>query len=279
MKLIADSGSTKTEWVVLQDKKQINHCVTPGYNPNYFPKSVLQNGIETNLLPVVDAESVHEIYFYGSGCSTKANNSAVKSVLFECFPNADIFVEHDLLGAARGLCGHKAGIACIMGTGSNSCYYDGKNVVENVESVGWMFGDKGSGTHIGKLFIEAFLKSECPKHLAEKFTDTTGLDFDGILNRIYKENAAQNLFSQTSPFVGKHIEDPFMEKIVRQSIREFFVENVCKYPLAKQLPINCTGSVAQVFENFTREEAQKLAINIGDIIQKPMDGMIEYHQV
>ncbi|MDD4847264.1 MAG: BadF/BadG/BcrA/BcrD ATPase family protein [Bacteroidales bacterium] len=277
MKLIADSGSTKTEWVVLKEKQQVNHCVTRGYNPNYFPKSVLQSGITVTLLPLIDAESVHEIYFYGSGCSTKANNTTVKEVLFECFPNAEIFVEHDLLGAARGLCGHNAGIACIMGTGSNSCYYDGKSVIENVESVGWMFGDKGSGTHIGKLFIEAFLKSECPKHLAEKFTETTGFEFENILTRIYKDNEPQLLFSQTSLFVGKNIDDPFIENIVRQSIREFFEENVCKYQLAHQLPINCTGSIAQVFEDFTRDEAKKLNLMIGNIIQKPMDGLIQYH--
>lgn len=277
MKIIADSGSTKTEWVVLKNKQEINNCITQGYNPNYFPKSVLQNGIEVSLLPLINADDVHEVFFYGSGCSSKSNNSTVKGVLFECFPNAEIHVEHDLLGAARGLCGHEAGIACIMGTGSNSCYYDGKSVIENIESVGWMFGDKGSGTHIGKLFIEAFLKSECPQYLAEKFTEATGLEFEDVLSRIYKDNAPQLLFSQTSPFVGKNISDPFMENIVRRSIREFFEENVCKYHMAHKLPINCTGSVAQAFEDITRMEAQKLNLTIGEIIQKPMEGLIKFH--
>lgn len=277
MKIIVDSGSTKTEWMIIHQGKEVNHCITQGYNPNYFPKTVLQSGIEADLLPIIDAKQVHTIYFYGSGCSTETNNSTVKGVLFEYFPEAEIYVEHDLLGAARGLCGHNAGIACIMGTGSNSCYYDGEKVVENVESVGWMFGDKGSGTHIGKLFIESFLKSECPKHLAKKFTEVTGLEFNDVLNRIYKDNAPQTLFSQTSPFVGKNISDPYMENIVRKSIREFFEENVCKYKLSQQLPINCTGSVAQVFEDFTRDEAKKLNLSIGDIIQRPMDGLIKYH--
>lgn len=278
MKLIVDSGSTKTEWIVIKDKKKINHCISNGYNPNYFPKSILQDGIKLYLLPIIETNNIKEIYFYGSGCSTDVNKSTVRGVLTEFFTNAKIFAEHDLLGAARGLCGHQPGIACIIGTGSNSCYYDGKKVVENIESVGWMFGDKGSGTHIGKLFIEAFLKSECPQHLTKKFTEKTNLNFEAVMDKIYKEGAAQILFSETSPFVGENIDDPFMEMLIRKSLHQFFEENVCKYKNAKKLPINCTGSIAQIFEDLTREEAKKFGLNINHIIQKPMDGLIDYHK-
>lgn len=278
MKIIVDSGSTKTEWIVLERGKEVNHCITKGYNPNYFPISVLQIEIEHQILSMVNPTLIQEIYFYGSGCSSLANNTTVKDVLLNFFPNTHIIIEHDLLGAARGLCGRNAGIACIMGTGSNSCYYDGVEVVENVKSVGWMFGDKGSGTHIGKLFIESFLKSECPKHLSDMFSKQTGLFFEDIINKIYKENLPQTLFSQTSLFVGKHMKDSFMKQIVRKSIHDFFVENVCKYKLAKQLPINCTGSVAVIFETLLREEAELLGLTVGKIIQNPIDGLVVYHR-
>ena len=278
MKLIADSGSTKTEWVLTDNGNVVKRTLTKGYNPYYFDKQVLDDIVADELLPVIgQAAAVTEIYFYGAGCSTPANNNVVKSVLWSFFPSATIEVEHDLLGAARGLCGHQAGIACIMGTGSNSCSYDGANIVENIASVGWMFGDKASGAHIGKSFIASFLDNSCPKELQEQFTETTGYDFGKILLRIYSEPAPNRFFAESSYFVGQHIEVPFMENIVRNSFREFFLENVCRYAHHREVPVNCTGSVALVFETLMKDEAAKLGLSIGRLIKSPTEGLITFH--
>lgn len=277
MKLIADSGSTKTEWILTNNGEAVKRTITAGYNPYYFDKSVLHNAVKNELLNVIGLVNVSEIHFYGSGCSTPANNEKVSSVLQPFFPNAVIEVGHDLLGAARGLCGHDAGTACIMGTGSNSCFYDGVDVVENVPSMGWMFGDKASGVHIGKSFVGAYLNNSAPKELKELFTQTTGYDFDKILSRIYSESMPNNFFAQVSFFVGDNIAHPFMEHIVRTSFREFFLENVCQYERHLEVPVNCTGSVALVFENLMRSEAEKLGLTIGRIIKSPSDGLITFH--
>jgi N-acetylglucosamine kinase-like BadF-type ATPase len=278
MKLIADSGSTKTEWVLTNNGNAVKNLLTKGYNPYYFDKQVLHNIVADELLPVIGQTEVTEIYFYGAGCSTPANNNVVKSVLWSFFPSASIEIEHDLLGAARGLCGRQAGIACIMGTGSNSCFYDGKNILENVRNLGWMFGDKASGTHIGKSFITAFLNNSCPKEWQELFTKTTGYDFGKILLRIYSEPAPNRFFAESSYFVGQHIEVPFMENIVRTSFREFFLENVCQYKGHLEVPVNCTGSVAIVFEKLMRHEAEKLGLSIGRIVKSPTEGLITFHE-
>jgi len=277
MKLIADSGSTKTEWILTENGIAVKCSLTKGYNPYYFDKQVLCDAIANELLPVIAQEEVTEIYFYGSGCSTPANKDTVKSVLWSFFPAATIEVGHDLLGAARGLCGHHAGIACIMGTGSNSCLYNGNDVVENVASVGWMFGDKASGVHIGKSFIASFLNNSCPKELRELFIETTGYNFEKTLSRVYSEPAPNRFFAESSYFVGKYIAEPFMENLVRTSFHEFFIENVCRYDRHSELPINCTGSIALVFETLMKNEAEKLGLTIGRILKSPTEGLVEFH--
>jgi N-acetylglucosamine kinase-like BadF-type ATPase len=278
MKLIADSGSTKTEWVLTDNGNAVKSLLTKGYNPYYFDKLVLHDIVANELLPVIGQAEVTEIYFYGAGCSTSVNNNVVKRVLWSFFPSAAIEVEHDLLGAARGLCGRQSGIACIMGTDSNSCSYDGNDILENVRSIGWMFGDKASGTHIGKSFIAAFLNNDCPKEWRKLFTETTGYDFGKILLRIYSEPAPNRFFAESSYFVGQHIEEPFMENIVRTSFREFFLENVCQYKGHLEVPVNCTGSVALVFEKLMKGEAEKLGLSIGRIIKSPTEGLITFHE-
>jgi len=277
MKLIADSGSTKTEWILTDKGDAVQCALTKGYNPYYFDKQVLHDIVAEDLLPVVGQAEVTEIYFYGSGCSTAVNINVVEGVLRSFFPSATIKVAHDLLGAARGLCGHRAGIACIMGTGSNSCLYDGKTIMENIRSVGWMFGDKAGGVHIGKSFIATFLNNSCPKELQQLFTETTGYDFDKILSRIYREPAPNRFFADASHFVGQHITDAFMENIVRTSFREFFLENVCRYDHHFELPIHCTGSIATVFETLLKNEAEKLGLAIGSIVKSPAQGLIAFH--
>ena len=277
MKLIADSGSTKTEWILTDKGNAVRCALTKGYNPYYYDKQVLHDAIASELLPVIGQAEVTEIYFYGAGCSTPANNNIVKGILYSFFPFATIEVEHDLLGAARGLCGRQAGIACIMGTGSNSCLYDGNNILETVRSAGWMFGDKASGVHIGKSFIAAFLNDSCPKELQQRFTETTGYDFAKTLSRIYSEPAPNRFFADVSYFVGQHIAEAFMENIVRASFREFFLENVCRYDHHFELPVNCTGSIALVFETLMRSEAEKLGLAIGRIVKSPAEGLVTFH--
>jgi N-acetylglucosamine kinase-like BadF-type ATPase len=278
MKLIADSGSTKTEWMLTEDAKVIKRCITAGFNPYYFDRKVLQFAIKEDLLGVIGLVDIKEIYFYGAGCSTEENKNTVRKILQPFFVRATIEIGHDLLGAARGLCGHQAGIACIMGTGSNSCLYDGNDIVENIPNTGWLFGDKASGMHLGKSFIDALLNGRCPQELKQQFSQTTGLNFEAVLSKVYQEESPNKFFAQVCYFVKDNIAHPFMETIVRNSFKEFFEDNVCKYNRCIEMPVYCSGSIAVIFKDIMIDEAQKLNLSIYNIIKSPMEGLVTFHQ-
>ena len=277
MILIADSGSTKTEWCVINNEKETKIFQTIGFNPYFVTENIVKEELNKNLLPFVNAHLIEHLYFYGAGCSTPDKNLVLQSPLEDFFRNAKVEVEHDLDGAARSLCGRQKGIACILGTGSNSCLYDGKSVVENVSSVGYMFGDEGGGVYVGKMLISDYLRNEMPADIRQKFEEMYPYRFDHILNAVYKEAFPNRFLASFTHFMSKNIEHPYVIKLMSDSFDKFFKYQVSHYTGYTELPVNATGSIAFYFINILKDVAAKWDVKLGKVIRTPMEGLIEYH--
>ena len=277
MKLIIDSGTTKTHWVLLDGKKLIEDFKTTGFNPYYTPVEEIKRSISAELPGTMKNREVDNIYFYGTGCSTAANCTKVKDILQDFFKNALVETHHDLYAAAVALQKNRRGIAAILGTGSNSCLWNGENIVENVPSVGWILGDEGSATYLGKLLLKAFLSGEMDKDITRTFYDTIHLDFEGALHKIYGEPNPNRWISGLSPFASSHMQHPQVRELIKKNFRDFLSAQVKKYTGYRKEEISFTGSVAWHFREILHEVLQEEGLHLGIILQEPMDGLIEYH--
>lgn len=278
MILIADCGSTKIDWCLLNGKKKVAQIFTTGMNALLMTEEEMAECIMTELMPNLQGYEVNEIYYYGAGIISDEIKNHVINALKRNMPHVTkIEVDTDLLAAARALCQHEPGIACILGTGSNSCYYDGKNVVDNVSPLGYILGDEGSGAVMGKLLVGDVLKKQLPEHLCEKFLKEYNLDRTTIIDRVYRKPAANRFLAQFAPFLERNIHEPAIHALVLRSFTDFFVRNVANYPGYKDLPCNFVGSIAMLQKDVLVEAANKLGITIGNIIQTPMEGLIKYH--
>ncbi|MCK4288957.1 MAG: ATPase [Bacteroidales bacterium] len=277
MILIIDSGSSKADWVLIKDRLKFKQIQTEGFNPYYFDFNELKKILKKHITPNINPETVDEIYFYGAGCSTENKRNIINNVLSNVFTNTKININHDLLGAARALFGRSEGIACILGTGSNSCYYDGNKIVENVPSLGYLFGDEGSGTYMGKIFLTNYLKNKIPENLKLKFDKKFKLSLEQILDNVYNYSKPNRFISSFSKFLSENISEPFVKNLVRDSFMEFFSEQVCKYSKYSQVPVSFIGTVAFIYENILREAAQEIGISIQSIEKNPVNGLIKFH--
>ena len=278
MILIADSGSTKIDWCLLNGKKKVAQIFTTGMNALLMTEEEMAECIMNELMPSLRGYDVTEIYYYGAGIISDEIKNQVINALKRNMPNVTkIEVDTDLLGAARALCQREPGIACILGTGSNSCYYDGEKVVDNVSPLGYILGDEGSGAVLGKLLVGDVLKKQLPEHLCEKFLKEYNLDRNTIIDRVYRKPAANRFLAQFAPFLEHNINEPSIKAIVMRSFTDFFVRNVANYPNYQELPCNFVGSIALLQKDVLVEAASRLGITIGNIIQAPMEGLIKYH--
>ena len=277
MILIADAGATKIQWVVIHDGKAGNPFETNGFNPYFMAPKILEDAVEKDLVPFLSPPHIKQIYYYGAGCSTVQKCGIVDDVLREIFENADIDIHHDLLGAARSLFGKEEGIACILGTGSNSCLYDGKTILENVTSLGYLFGDEGSGAYMGKLFLTEYLRKRMPQHLTEEFDRKFGFTVENILDSVYNKPHPNQFLSSFSKFIGEHKEDEFIKTIARQNFRDFFREQVTRYTDYKQKPLGVIGSVGFHYQEIFREVASEHGLAVSKLVQSPLQGLVEYH--
>jgi len=276
MKLIADSGATKTSWALLNNEEVIMHH-TAGFNPYYMGPEVIHNILQDEMIPEIMNAGITEVSFYGSGCSTEKNCGVVSTALSEYFPGARIEVQHDLLAAARALLGRSEGIACILGTGANSCAYDGEKIIANVASLGYMFGDEGSGAYIGQKFLRAYLKKDLAKEILDAFDDDYNYSLEDILSSVYNEGNPSPYMASFTRFLAKHEHHDDVREILHSSFIEFFKETVCKYKRYKQLPVSFVGSVAFHFRHILNEAAWQMGVSIGRIEQEPMEGLIRFH--
>lgn len=277
MKLIADCGSTKIDWCVLDEKKLVKQVFTPGMNAIMLTEEEMAARIAAELVPEVKDLEINEIYFYGAGCIADDVCGNVRNALFSNFKAEVIEVNTDLLAAARALCGHEPGIACILGTGSNSCYYDGEKIAENVSPLGYILGDEGSGAVLGKLLVGDVLKNQLPEHLRKKFFERFDLDRLTIIKRVYREPAGNKFLATLSPFLLENIEEPAIHRLVLNSFKAFFVRNIANYADYKSMPINFVGSIACYYNDVLNEAAASLDCTIGKILKSPMEGLLSYH--
>jgi len=278
MKLIAESGSTKTDWRLINNKNEISDFETIGLNPYFVSSDDIKEELEKNLLPFLNPLSVEEVFFYGSGCGNLQKKDIVRDPLEQFFRLAKVEVEHDLLGSARALCGRTKGIACILGTGSNSCLFDGEEIIENIPSVGYFFGDEGGGAFLGKKFIGAYLRDELPIDLKVEFEKHFPYRFDIILDTIYKKQFPNRFLASFAPFFLSNINVPYIRSMVFDSFDLFFHYQISKYTDFKTQKIGFTGSIAYFFSEILMEVAQKWGIVVDKIVKKPMEGLTKFHQ-
>ena len=280
--LTADSGSTSTNWALIAPSGKVKRFNTKGINPYYLTANEISGIVENELLselPPEERDSIGEIFFYGSGCSTPSKVQLMCDTLSMISQNASVFASHDVLASARAACGEAKGIACILGTGSNSCVYDGKNIIRNAISLGYLLGDEGSGIHLGKLFLTRYLKNRVSPELKAAVDEHFHLTFEGILNGLYEDGKPNRFIAQFSYFVLDHtFEFLDLEEIVRHSFNGFVREYLHPFPEAKEWPICFVGSVASLMQDILRDVLGKEGYSVDKIIRYPIDGLIEYHK-
>ena len=275
--LIADSGSTKTQWCLLSgDKKKM--ISTQGISPYFLKDDSLGKILSDELLPKTGKTEIEEIYYYGTGCSNPGNIALVKRGLKKIYKTATVHVNHDLLGAAKALCGNEKGIACILGTGSNSCFYNGKKVVKNSPGLGFILGDEGSGTYLGKKVLQYYLYNTFDAELMDKFKMKYPETTSEILDRVYKSDLPNRYLAGFVPFLIENRGHFMIENILEDSINDFFFNHIYKYRESWSLPINFVGSVAFGFKDVLAEMCREYELKLGIVLKSPMDGLIKYHK-
>jgi glucosamine kinase len=277
MILIADSGGSKTDWRLVQKDGSIAQASAPGFNPYYQPIDDLKKNVQEILLPKINEESVSKIYFYGAGVSSVKNQLTIKSAFLEFFPEAQIEIGWDLLAAARALCGHEPGIACIMGTGSNSCLYDGIKIVDNVANLGWILADEGSGANIGRKFLVDYLRKQMPEKLAAQFHQRFPLSREEFLEKVYQQEKPSAFLASFAKFIFQHLDDPYCYKLIYDSFAEFYENNVMQYENYKKLKVHFTGSIAFYFSDILRQVANDKGITVKNILEGPIAGLTLFH--
>ena len=276
MILIADSGSTKTDWAVVDNGRQVVAMSTQGINPFHQDAENIATVIEEELLPKMGNIEPEGIFFYGSGCR-EDKVEMMCGILGKAFPQcARIEAQGDLLAAARAVCGERDGIACIMGTGANSCLYDGNRVVENTPPLGYILGDEGSGAVLGKLFVNALFKGQLPSELKDEWLEETGLSLNIIINKVYREPLANRFLASTSRFIHQHLSVEPLERMVVYNFREHFRRNVNQYG-RKDLTVGAIGSVAYYYREQLQKAATVEGYTLGKVMRSPMDGLVRYH--
>lgn len=276
MILIADSGSTKTDWTIIKNDKTTQLVTTKGINPFFQTEDDIAHEIESNLLPHLPSQTFDDIYFYGAGCAFDDKIKIVSQAIKKHLTCDEVVVNSDILAAAHALCGRESGIACILGTGSNSCAYDGTKIIKNVSPLGFILGDEGSGAVLGKLFIGSLLKNQLTKELKEEFLNEYDITIGDIIHRVYREPFPNRFLASISPFIKKHITNSSVHNLVLNSFMDFFQKNVMQYDYKKE-SVHFIGSVAFHYESILREAAKLKGIKVGQILKSPMQGLIKYH--
>jgi glucosamine kinase len=278
MILIADSGATKSDWVLLDQSNEKMSFQLSGMNPFYANTEKIIEILAHNIIPFVDYKKITEVHFYGSGCSTINKKIIIEDAIQSVFSKSKINVESDLLGAARALFGEKEGLACILGTGSNSCYYNGQEIMNSLPSLGYFFADEGSGAHMGKIFIKDYLLGNLPGKIEDSFKKEFNYTRDNILDAIYNLPFPNRFLASFCDFYADHLSDKYIFELITNSFREFFFQSIEKYPNHLSLPVSFAGSVAFFFEPLLRQIGTEFEVQIEKVIQSPIGGLVGYHK-
>lgn len=276
---IADSGSTKTDWVILDE----NHfekfrTTTIGFNPYHVKSEVIAAEIAKNQSLMDIADELCAIYFYGAGCSAPFLNDIIKNGLRPNFPKTELNISHDLLAACYAVYREKPAMVCILGTGSNACYFDGESIYEATPSLAYILGDEGSGCHLGKKLIHAYFTKKLPTHLSDKFkAQYNDLSVAELNVNVYQKPFANAYLASFSTFIHENKSDPYIQNLIFTSLEEFFENQVLPNPKARFSEVNFIGSVAHYYEDIIRSVASTFHLEVGHIVRKPIDALVKYH--
>ena len=276
--LIAESGSTKTDWCLIQDGHPDLRLQTDGLNPWIISVDKIEQILVKELEPYFNFNQIDEFYFYGAGLGASSNCDKLNDLLSDLFATAEIELNTDILGVARAAFVDEKGIACILGTGSNACLYDGKSIIFQVPSLGYLIGDEGSGSYLGKLLLKARFEQMLPATIQEKFEKQYNIDLPVALERIYRQPQPNIFLSGFCPFIAENINDPFIHSLVSKAFGDFFKSIVARIPQSHNHSLILGGSVAWYFREILIEVALSLDYSIKKIIQSPIEGLIEYHK-
>ncbi len=278
MVLVADCGATKADWVLIRKGVEDITVNTLGFNPVVHQPELLQGEVmklSKDLLPDIFPSN---IYYYGAGCWDYRRKQVVSTVIKEAWPNAEVIVMHDLLAAARATCGRDPGISCILGTGSNTCLYDGDDVIDNVTNLGYLLGDEGSGSHLGKAFLRAYFYRELDDEIMEAFEAYTAIDRQTVLDTVYESKIPNTYLASYTRFMGEHLDHPLIQRIIMDSFGEFLDRHVRKYRGHLDLPIHFIGSIAFHFKKFLLATLHERDMHAGKFVQKPIEALAEFHR-
>ena len=286
MILIADSGSTKTDWALISPSvlssqlsvlsSQLSVLSSQGLNPVHQSRETILQILRSELLPQLDSSEIESVFFYGSGVRPEMEPVMV-NLLREVFPQAETIEAHsDLLGSARALCGHNYGIASILGTGANSCLYDGTSIVMNTPAMGYILGDEGSGASLGKRLLHDLYKGVLSEKVKASFEAETGLVMPEIINKVYRQPLPNRFLASLSTFIHNHLDVPEMRQLVIDTFVDFFRFNIAPYQ-RPDLPVSFVGSIAYFFESELREAAESQGFTLGTILRSPIEGLIRFH--
>ena len=275
MIVIADSGSSKTDWLLINSGKELT-ISSPGINP-FFQQTEEIFATLSNTFKDNRNEEVTEVFFYGAGCIKGKTDLIVSAALQKLFPKAAVFVEDDILGAARALMGKSSGFACILGTGANSCLYNGTGIIDKVPTLGFILGDEGSGAYLGKLFMNDYFKRAIPEDFKPKIESELHLELADVLNSVYREEYPSRYLAKFSAFLGENKKHIYVQNLVKRSFTNFFFKNIERYNNYQNYSVNFAGSIAYHYADLLKEVAFNRNIEIGNIINKPINGLKKYH--
>ena len=295
MQLIIDAGSTKTDWMLLDGKTVKNRFQTDGFNPNYSDRKDLENIlslVETRFIASPNngimssrrdksaslQQFIQSIHYYGTGCGNEQNCQLIKEVFQSRFPKAKITVTHDLMAACHALFGHGKGIACILGTGSNSCVYDGENITARAVSLGYLVGDEGSGMHIGREVVKACFYGFMPDDLRQQFHEAFHLELKDFIQQLYHGEQPSKYLASFAKFAGEHQDEPFMHNLIQGCFNDFIKAFVLRFKDCKALKISFVGSIAYHFQDLLKACLENNGLTLGTIIASPAEGLIAYYQ-
>ena len=279
MQLIIDSGSTKMEWILLDGKTVKNRFTTEGFNPNYSDIQCLENRVSS--VEICQGASlpkeIQSVHYYGTGCGNEQNCQLIKEVFQNRFSKAEIQVTHDLMAACHAVLGHEKGIACILGTGSNSCVYDGERIIERAVSLGYLVGDEGSGMHIGREVVRAYFYGFMPEDLRQQFADAFHLEQKDFIQQLYHNEQPSKYLASFAKFAGEHQDNPFIHELIAHCFDEFIKAFVLRFGDCKSLKISFIGSVAFHFQDILKECIKSHDLTMGEVMTSPAAGLVRYY--
>lgn len=279
MKLIIDSGSTKMDWIFLDGKTVVKRFSTEGFNPNYSDIQDFENILSS--VETCHGASLHDkiqsIHYYGTGCGNEKNCQLINEVFQLHFPKAEITVTHDLMAACHALLGHEKGIACILGTGSNACVYDGENITERAVSLGYLVGDEGSGIHIGREVVRTYFYGFMPEELRQQFDETYHLELKDFIQQLYHNEQSSRYLATFAKFAGEHQKEPFMNELIKCCFDEFIEAFILRFEDCKSMKISFIGSVAFHFQDTLKECMKNHDLTMGEVMMSPAAGLVRYY--